>query len=169
MQTESFPTIDGEIVTIRPIRIMDSQMEADFIRRLSPLTKHYRFFGGVSELSSDQVSRLCDVDGRHSMAFVATIRRDGREMEIGVIRYAPYSRPGEREIAVTVTDEWQHKGLGTKLMKRLIQFARCNGVKQLYSIGLSDNAAMRALAGDLNMSAHRDLDDPHQTIYSLQL
>jgi len=169
MQTESYPTIDGEMVTIRPIRITDAAMEEDFIRRLSPRTKHYRFLGGVRELSPAQVSKLCDVDGRHSMAFVATVCRDGREMEIGVSRYAPNSRSDVREIAVTVADDWQHKGLGTKLMNQLIQSARCAGVKQLYSIDLSDNAAMRALADDLNMSAHRDPDDPHQTIYSLQL
>jgi GNAT superfamily N-acetyltransferase len=161
--------IDGELVTIRPIRIADAEMEADFIRRLSPQTKHYRFFGGVKELSPTQVAHLCDVDGRHSMAFVATVRRGGREMEIGVSRYAPNSQSDVREIAVTVADEWQHKGLGTKLMKQLIQSAQGNGVKQLYSIDLSDNTAMRALAKDLNMSAHRDPSDPHQTIYSLQL
>ncbi len=169
MQMEAYPTIEGEVVTIRPIRITDAEMEADFIRRLSPLTKHYRFFGGVKELSPAEVSHLCDVDGRHSMAFVATIRRDGLETEIGVSRYAPNSRSDVREIAVTVADEWQNKGLGTKLMRQLIQSAQCNGVKQLYSIDLSDNAAMRALAKDLNMTAQRDPDDPHQTIYSLEL
>ncbi len=169
MQTESCPTIDGEVVTIRPIRLTDARMEADFIRRLSPQTKHYRFLGGVRELPADQVARLCDVDGKHSMAFVATIRRDGQEVEIGVSRYAPNSRSDVREIAVTVADEWQHKGLGTKLMGQLIQSARSNGVKQLYSVELSDNSAMRALAKDLNMSASRDPNDPHQTIYSLQL
>lgn len=169
MSTESYPTIAGEAVTIRPIRMADAEMEADFIRRLSAQTKHYRFFGGVKELSPSEVSHLCDVDGRHSMAFVATIRRDGRETEIGVSRYAPNSKSDVREIAVTVADEWQHKGLGTLLMKQLIQSAQSNGVKQLYSIELSDNEPMRALASDLNMSARGDPDDPHQTIYSLKL
>ena len=108
--------IAGEVVSIRPIRIADAQMEADFIRRLSAETKHYRFLGGVKELSPIELSRLCQVDGRHSMAFVATVRRDGVETEIGVSRYAPNSRSDAREIAVTVADEWQHKGLGTMLM-----------------------------------------------------
>ena len=169
MSTESYPTIAGEAVTIRPIRITDAEMEADFVRRLSPQTKHYRFFGGIKELSPSEAAHACDVDGRHSMAFVATIRRDGRETEIGVSRYAPNSRSDVREIAVTVADEWQHKGLGTMLMKQLIQSAKSNGVKQLYSIELSDNEAMRALARDLHMSACGDPDDPHQTIYSLPL
>ena len=161
--------IAGEVVSIRPIRIADAQMEADFIRRLSAETKHYRFLGGVKELSPIELSRLCQVDGRHSMAFVATVRRDGVETEIGVSRYAPNSRSDAREIAVTVADEWQHKGLGTMLMKQLIRSAQCNGVKRLYSISLSDNEAMRALAKDLGMSASIDPNDTHQTIYSLRL
>jgi L-amino acid N-acyltransferase YncA len=59
--------------------------------------------------------------------------------------------------------------LGAKLMQQLIQSAQCNGVKQLYSIELSDNSSMRALAKDLGMSAHADENDPNQTIYSLQI
>jgi hypothetical protein len=50
------------------------------------------------------------------------------------------------------------------LMKQLIQSAQCNGVKQLYSIDLSDSAAMRSLAKDLGMSANRDPNDPHQDL-----
>ena len=169
MPTESQFTVAGETVTIRPIRIADADMEAEFIRRLSPQSKHYRFLGGVNELAPTELSRLCDVDGRHSMAFVATVRHDGTEIEVGVSRYAPNSRSDVREMAVTVADEWQQRGLGTMLMKQLIQSARDNGVKQLYSIDLADNVAMRALAEDLGMSANRDPSNPTQTIYSLTL
>jgi GNAT superfamily N-acetyltransferase len=169
MANETCAIVDGEVVTVRPMGLADAEMEASFIRRLSPQTKHYRFFGGVNELPPAEVLRLCNVDGRTTMAFVATVRRDGRETEIGVSRYAPSSHADVREIAVTVADEWQHKGLGTMLMKQLTDYARSNGVKQLYSIDLSDNESMRALAKDLHMSAHGDPDDPHQTIYSLTL
>lgn len=44
-------TVAGELVTIRPIRMTDAAMEAEFVRKLSPQTKHYRFFGGVRENS----------------------------------------------------------------------------------------------------------------------
>lgn len=169
MPTETQLTIAGEVVTIRPIRITDADMEAAFVRNLSPQSRHYRFLGGVNELSASEVSRLCDVDGKHSMAFVATVRHDGREIEIGVSRYAPNSKSDIREIAVTVADDWQRKGLGTMLMKQLIQAAGSSGVKHLYSIDLADNAAMRALAEDLGMSASRDPSNSQQTIYSLAL
>jgi GNAT superfamily N-acetyltransferase len=169
MLTESQLMIAGETVTIRPIRITDVDMEAEFIRRLSPQSKYYRFFAGVAELSPSEVSRLCDVDGRHSMAFVATVRHDGTEIEIGVSRYAANSRSDVGEMAVTVADEWQQRGLGTMLVKKIIQFARSNGMKQLCSIALADNVAMRALAKDLGMSASRDPSNPNQIIYSLTL
>jgi len=160
---------DGETVTIRPIQHADADMETEFIRRLSPQAKHFRFFGGVNELTPAEVARLCDVDGKLSAAFVATIRREGREVEIGVARYAPNSKADTRELALTVADEWQHTGLGATLMKHLIESARSNGVRQLYSIDLADNPGMRALAKELGMSAGRDPDDPQQVIYSLTL
>lgn len=158
-----------ESVTIRPIRPADIAMEAEFIRNLSVETKHYRFLGGVNELSPAELKRLCDVDGRHSMAFVATVKEDGHEKEIGVSRYAEYPGNDAGELAITIADSWQHKGLGELLLKRLITYAKNHGVKQLYSVELADNTAMRDLAKALGMSARRDPDDANQVIYSLTL
>ena len=117
MSEELYPMIAGETVTVRPIRKSDVDMERDFIRGLSPDSKHFRFLGGVSELTPDELKRLCNVDGNHTMAFVATVRRADRELEIGVSRYAQDSEADVREIAITVADEWQHKGLGLELMR----------------------------------------------------
>lgn len=169
LPAESQVRIGDDLVTIRPIRFSDMAMEAAFVRKLSPETKHYRFLGGVSELSSRDLKRMCDVDGEHSMAFVATISCNGVETEIGVSRYVPNSKADTREIAVTVADGWRGKGLGTILMQRLIQSARSHGVKHLYSIELADNSDMKVLADELGMTASRDPDDTHQVIYALAL
>lgn len=169
MIQELHPRVAGETVTIRPIQLDDLEMEQDFIRRLSPAAKRFRFLGGVSELPLPELRRLCDVDGKYSMAFVATVLRNGREVEIGVARYAPYDGRNTREMAVAVADEWQHRGLGTALVKHLIETAKVNGVTQLYSVGLVDNRGMAALAKDLEMVSMRDPSDPHQVIYSLAL
>jgi GNAT superfamily N-acetyltransferase len=168
-QITEHPIGADESVTIRPIHSADSAMEDEFVRNLSMETKHYRFLGGVKELSPAEVKRLCDVDGQHSMAFVATVNKNGRETEIGVSRYAACPKEGVGELAVTIADAWQHKGLGELLVQRLIAYAKTHGVKQLYSVELADNAAMRQLAGELGMSATRDPDDPNQVIYSLTL
>lgn len=169
MSQELHPRVAGETVTIRPIRLNDLDMQQDFIRRLSPAAKHFRFLGGVRELPARQLRRLCDVDGKNSMAFVATVLRDGREVEIGVSRYAPADDSRTREMAITVTDEWQQRGLGTTLVKHLIDTAKLHGVRQLYSVDLVDNAAMAALAKDLKMASTPDPSDPRQVIYSLAL
>jgi len=161
--------IAGEAVTIRPIRPDDVGMESEFISRLSPQTRHFRFFGALRELPAAELVRLCSVDGRYSMAYVATVRRLDRELEIGVSRYAANDQSGVREIAVTVADEWQRKGLGAALTRTLIEQARSIGVKRLYSIELADNVAMQRLAKDLGMSAARDPNDPQQVVHSLAL
>jgi GNAT superfamily N-acetyltransferase len=161
--------IADESVTIRSLHPADTVMEDKFVRNLSVETKHYRFLGGVKELSPAELKRLCDVDGRHSMAFVATVQKNGCEMEIGGSRYAGCSSDGVGEMAVTIADAWQHKGLGQLLVKRLIAYARTHGVKQLYSVDLADNTAMRELATELGMSVRRDPDDANQVIYSLTL
>jgi L-amino acid N-acyltransferase YncA len=144
-------------------------MEGEFIRNLSVETKHYRFLGGVKELSPAELKRLCDVDGRHSMAFVATVNKEGHETEVGVSRYAEYPGDDAGELAITIADAWQHKGLGHLLLKQLIEYAKAHGVKQLYSMELADNTAMRELASEFAMSVSADPDDANQVIYSLTL
>lgn len=161
--------IAGQTVTIRPMSHGDADMERDFVRRLSPESKHYRFLAAVGELTAEEVRRFCDVDGHRSMAFVATVEEDDRSRMIGVSRYAPNAEGSAREIAITVADDWQHRGLGTRLARMLIQHAREHGVKKLYSVDLADNVHMRMLAQDLGMKASPDPKDTHQVIYSLSL
>jgi GNAT superfamily N-acetyltransferase len=161
--------IDGQSVTIRPMQSSDMDIEAEFVRNLSNETRHYRFLGAIKELSATELGRLCDIDGQHRMAFVATVQRSGHEVQIGVSRYAEGANKNVREMAVTVADEWQHKGLGQLLASRLIQYAKIHGVTRLYSVDLADNSAMRHLANDLGMSCERSSDDANQVIYSLSL
>jgi GNAT superfamily N-acetyltransferase len=161
--------ITGHTVTIRPMCREDAEMENDFVRRLSPQAKHYRFLGAVKELSPPELKQFCDVDGHRSMAFVATVLENGWEMQIGVSRYAPNVDGDAREIAITVADDWQHHGLGTRLAQQLIRHARERGVRKLYSVDLADNSTMRALARDLGMTATPDPEDARQVIYSLAL
>ena len=156
-------------ITIRPIRLTDADMEAEFVRRLSPKTRHFRFLAGLKELPPEMLKSFCDVDYHHSMAFVATVSKDGVETEIGVSRYAPNANEDVREMAVTVADDWQHQGIGTSLTEKLIAFAKDHGVKTLYSLDLAENMAMRQLAKEIGMSARRDPEDARQVIYSLTL
>lgn len=161
--------IENHEVTIRPMTSADTDKEAEFIRNLSLDTKHNRFLGGVNELSAAMLKKLCDIDGKNVMAFVATIKVENQEKLIGVSRYAVDDNPNKGEVAVTVTDDWQHHGIGRLLMVPLIKYAKNNGITQLYSIDLSSNVGMHHLANDLGMNAKAEADDANLVRYSLAI
>jgi GNAT superfamily N-acetyltransferase len=161
--------IAGRTVTIRPMCHADAALEQEFVRGLSAESRHYRFLGAVRELTPEEVRQFCDIDGHRSMAFVALVREEAGATIIGVSRYAPNADSAAREIAITVADAWQNKGIGTRLARALIQHAREHGIRKLYSIDLSDNTHMRMLAADLGMKMSPDPDDAHQVVYSLNL
>ena len=161
--------IEGQRVLIRPISLDDAEIERDFIEGLSPIDKHYRFLGGVAHLTTEELLNLCNIDYVTKMAFVAMIDVKGKEKEIGVSRYAVNEYGDSYEFSVTVADQWKNKGLGTLLMKYLIDYARKHGVERLYSIDFSDNYRMKALAKDLGMHVETDPNDSKQVIYNLYL
>jgi len=165
--------VAGRSVTIRPMRLTDTEIEADFIRTLSPQSRNHRFLGGIGELSLQNMKYLVDVDGHHSMAFVATIRVNGEEKAIGVSRYAEDTTSDAvsdaREMAVTVADAWQNKGIGMRLTQQLVEYAKGYGIRRLYSLDMAENDAMRTLAGAFGMTATQDPEDTRRVIYSLDL
>ena len=161
--------IEDERVLIRPISPDDAELENNFIDNLSDQSKHYRFLGGRAHLSVKELTALCDIDYDSKMAFIALIDNGDQGTVIGVSRYAMDKDNESFEFAVTIADEWQNKGLGTLLMKYLIDHARSHEIKQIYSIDLASNNKMRALANDLGMTNKKDPNDANQIIYSLTL
>jgi GNAT superfamily N-acetyltransferase len=163
------PLSDGSHVLIRPLRLEDRERELEFIHKLSPESRHFRFLGAIKEISPSLLDQLMQVDFHDRMAFVALAHQDGKLVEVGVSRYAATETNDQCECAVTVADAWQHRGLGTALMRHLIATARLNGFKRIYSIDAADNTHVQALARDLGFQSIRDPQDTTQLIHSLQL
>ena len=159
---------DGRHVLIRPLRDEDRQREYDFIKRLSPESRHMRFLSQINEPGAAMLDQLMDVDCKTRLAYIALVHDNGQLIEIGVSRYCATSEH-ECECAVTVADQWQHLGLGTLLMEHLIDAARKNGYRQMYSVDAASNAAMRDLAHSLGFETRTDPDDTRQVIHRLYL
>ncbi|AZE49093.1 Acetyltransferase, GNAT family [Pseudomonas chlororaphis] len=159
---------DGRHVLIRPLTEKDREREYAFIKRLSPESRHMRFLGQIGDPSGAMLDQLMNTDGKQRMAYVALAHENGQLIEIGVSRYAATGEH-ECECAVTVADEWTHLGLGTLLMEHLIQAARKNGFRQMYSIDAASNAPMRDLSQALGFDRSHDPDDSHQVIHRLYL
>jgi GNAT superfamily N-acetyltransferase len=160
---------DGSHVTIRMLRKDDEAMERSFIERLSPESRRMRFLGQIGGSDEAFFHKLTDIDYRRDMAFVALAERNGVTSEIGVSRYALSPDGKSCECAVTVSDEWQGKGLGTVLMRHLIDIARERGIATMISLDPAENWRMHELARDLGFIREPDPDDPGQVIHRLAL
>lgn len=150
---------DGTKITIRPIQPSDRQIEQAFVRSLSPISKHYRFFSGIAELSDNMLDKFTHMHYPSNVAVIATVMDNGAEEEIGVARYASTDEL-TAEFAIVVADAWQGRGIATLLLQRLMALAKKAGVAELVGIVLRDNRGMLDLAHHLGFVLHRDDDDP---------
>ncbi|WP_426689606.1 N-acetyltransferase family protein [Rhodanobacter ginsengiterrae] len=160
---------DGSPVLVRPLRPEDRQREMDLINRLSDQSSRFRFLGNVKEASPALLDQLMDVDGHDRVAFVALAHDNGELREVGISRYSASGDDKRCECAITVADDWRHRGLAVLLMKHLIVIARKNGFRSMFSIDAADNEPMRELAGYLGFQRRMDPDDGTQVIHSLTL
>ena len=151
---------DGTAVTIRPIRPEDGGLEQEFVRNLSDESRYYRFRETVRELSPQMLSHFTRVDYDRHMALIAVGERDGREIQIGVARYVAGGDRQRCEFAIAIADDWQRKGLGTRLMQALMAAARAAGIREMYGEVLASNHKMLRLTARLGFSARFDESDP---------
>jgi GNAT superfamily N-acetyltransferase len=160
---------DRRDVLIRPLHPRDREAEREFIAGLSPEARSFRFLGQVATPGEALLDALTNVDFARDAAFAAMAVEDGREHIVGVARFC-LDRDGTRcECAVTVADEWRDRGLGTTLMRHLIDVARARGIRTMYSIDSAENGPMRDLAHHLGFERRIDPDDASQVIHTLAL
>nr|WP_249115901.1 GNAT family N-acetyltransferase [Azoarcus sp. L1K30] len=150
---------DGTEVTIRPIRAEDAVMEQDFVRHLSKASRYARFMGTLNELPPGKLRYLTELDYQRHMALVATVIRDGQELEIGVARYVVSPDGSSCEFAVTVDDAWQGSGVAGLLMLDLMDVARTRGLTLMEGFALAANDKMLKFARQLGFTIRRDPDD----------
>jgi acetyltransferase len=151
--------IGDTTVTVRPMRADDDDLEADFVRHLSPDSRYKRFMGVLTELSPAKLKYLTDVDGVSHVALIATMQHEGREAPLGVARYVVDASGASCEFAIAVDDAWQRTGVAGFLMKALLDTARARGLARMEGIVLATNAQMLKFARQLGFSLQPDPDD----------
>jgi GNAT superfamily N-acetyltransferase len=139
---------DGSRVRIRPIRRSDSELLLRGFRRLSPESRYWRFLSPMPELPEATVSYLTEVNHRDHEAIIALDEQC--DEGVGVARYVrDPERPEAAELAVTVIDEWQGRGLGTLLLQAISLRAREEGITTFTALMLADNAEIMDLIEQL--------------------
>lgn len=129
---------DGAAVRLRPIRGEDAAGLLALYDRLSPESLYFRFFA-VPDKDAAKAEYLTHVDYDKRYALVA----DVAGAIVGVARFERVKdRPDHAEVAFTVADDFQGRGLGGFLFRRLAELARARGIAVFDAEVLKNNERM---------------------------
>jgi acetyltransferase len=142
----SYVTRDGRQVTIRRISPDDAWRLVDLFYRLSDTTRRLRFHSMRQDVSLEEIEqetkRLSDLDPAHQAALVATVQEEGDERIVAVARLARSENPAEAESAIVVRDDYQDQGLGTHMLRLLVEEARSMDIECLTAWVMAENIHM---------------------------
>lgn len=150
---------DGMDITVRPIRPEDAELVQAFVRNLSDESRYFRFMNSMQELSSAMLVRFTQIDYSREMALIAVTEEHGKEVELGVARFACNPDGESCEFALVIADTMRGKGLGQKLMMALMNAARSKGLKVMEGEVLRNNADMLHLMDRLGFSVATSAED----------
>lgn len=156
----------GAVVRVRDVRPCDRDALRAAFHALSRESRYQRFLAHIPDLSDDLWRYLCEVDGRNHVALVAFT--DDESRAVGVARFVRQSLDrSTAEIAVTIADAWQRRGLGTLLLAMLVDAARSRGIDAFVAHALPTNLAVRRLLAKHGALGLRNLGG--ESVLSLQL
>ncbi len=164
-----WPLRGGGECTVRPVHPNDATMLQQFVRDLSPESRYFRFVSSMHELPPGLLARFTLIDYDREMALVAVVREqqtdaDGALVEVtrivGVARYITNPDRTSCEFSLAVADGFSGRGLGTRLMLSIIEFAREKGLQEMVGLVLTQNPNMLKLMKNLGFSVKAYAEDP---------
>ena len=135
---------DGTALVIRRINPADAPALAEGFAGLSEESRRLRFLAPKPSLSAGELRYFTQVDGHHHEALAAIDPSTGDG--VGIARFVrDPGDPKRAEVAVTIADDWQHRGVATLLLARLTDRARDEGIERYTALVSSENRPMRQL------------------------
>lgn len=135
---------DGTEVELRPVGPDDKPLLEQGMTMLSPASRRLRFMSPVENLSRSQLAYLTEIDQESHMAWGVTA--GGQPVAVGrLVRLA--TSPEVAEIAITVVDEWQRRGIGQILVRILAEIGRSVGIQRFAFEALPENKGIVRLLG----------------------
>jgi L-amino acid N-acyltransferase YncA len=154
---------DGSEVLVRPVRPEDKPLFAAGWERFGHDSRYRRFMAAKKQLSPRELAYFTEIDHVDHEAIAALEPRSGAGL--GVARYLrDPARPEAAEAAVSVIDDWQGRGLGGVLLRRLCRRAKANGIEVFTASLLTDNRSMMRLFERLGRVEVRGFEGPAMEI-----
>jgi len=139
---------DGSEIDIRPIRPEDEPLLVNFHHTLSERSVYLRYFHWMKleqRTEHERLTRMCFIDYDRQMAFVAE-RSDpvtGERQIVAVGRLVKSHPADEAELAIIVSDKFHRRGIGTEIVRQLVDFARAEKLLRITATVLFENRAMQ--------------------------
>ena len=152
---------DGGLIRIRAVRRDDARHADAFFQWLSDQTKYLRFMYTVKELTPEILEGALAQDGLRRVVLVAEPSESAPEdptPAVAIGRYAPTPDPEACEVAITVGDPWQGRGVGRALLARLVALAGRGGYRRMCATALTTNTRMIGLARAFGFEIHAEPD-----------
>ncbi len=151
--------IDGERILFRPAKPVDERRIQEHFYQLEKVDVISRFFYDKTRFFRQDVQGMFQVDYVRNMTIIALVGESGFERVVGVGSY--YFEPAENmaEVAFSVSKDYQGKGLGKILIRKLAEAAQENGISGLCAITASGNRGMIKLFRTLPYKVHSVLGD----------
>ena len=110
-------------------------------------SQRLEFFPGAAlepdRIAHEYLSCMCFIDYLHELALVAFHTNAMGEPKIVAAGQLLMERNrNEAEVAVLISDEFQHRGIGTELLRRLVEVGRSEHIARMVGYILSNNSAM---------------------------
>jgi N-acetylglutamate synthase-like GNAT family acetyltransferase len=149
---------DGTHLFLRPVLTTDAPLVKDFYDSLSERTKYLRFFIPKKEARTDRIQKFTTIDYEKSMVIVALCD----DAIVGAARYDWDDTEKCLELAETVRDDWQGRGLGTSLFRYILKIAKESGYAEMTALILDENKnafniLKKTIAGDQKISYEGNL------------
>lgn len=151
--------IAGEKILFRPAKTVDERRIQEHFYQLEKVDVISRFFHEKSRFVRQEVQGMFQVDYIHNMTIIALVGESGFEKVVGVGSY--YFEPADNmaEIAFSVSKEYQGKGFGKILIRKLAEAARENGILGLFAVTVPGNKNMIKLFRKLPFKVRSVLGD----------
>ncbi|MDD0840189.1 bifunctional acetate--CoA ligase family protein/GNAT family N-acetyltransferase [Curvibacter sp. HBC61] len=163
------PLRGGGEYTVRPIHPDDAQMLQELVHGLSQESRYFRFVSSMTELPPSMLARFTLIDYDREMALVAVVKQRSiddqgevqeRERIVGVSRYITNPDQTSCEFSLVVADDFNGKGLGSRLMEAIMDVAREKGLSEIDGLVLANNQPMLKLMRSLGFSVKAFPEDP---------
>lgn len=137
---------DGASVHLRPVVPEDREALQAGLQSLSVASRYRRFMAVRSRFTRRELTWLTEIDYHDHFAWAAVDLSGPAPVGLGIGRYIRLADERDvAEVAVTIADAHQGRGLGTLLLCLVLHTARAHGVRVIRGHVLASNTPMNEI------------------------